>query len=240
MSKFQGFNERSGKKTPGQMIPVPGQFFSQLLPEIDYLGELKLILYVFWRIEQMEGDFPYLRRADLATDRRFMQGLNENPDEAQTVLDEALDKAVLRGMLLRATVRMEHSEETLYFLNTPRSRAAVDAILSGKRRTVQDPGLPVEPLPDLPNIFQLYEENIGLLTPMLADTLREAETAYPAAWIEEAMRIAVENNVRRWRYVEAILNSWKEEGRDEQDRRDTEKDRRRYIEGKFAKFIEHG
>jgi DnaD/phage-associated family protein len=105
---------------------------------------------------------------------------------------------------------------------------------------MQDPRLPVEPLPDLPNIFQLYEENIGPLTPMLADTLREAETAYPAAWIEEAMRIAVENNVRRWRYVEAILNSWKEEGRDEQDRRDTEKDRRRYIEGKFAKFIEHG
>ena len=33
---------------------------------------------------------------------------------------------------------------------------------------------------------------------------------------------------------------WKEEGRAEkQDRRDTEKDRRRYIEGEFADYIEH-
>jgi DnaD/phage-associated family protein len=84
---------------------------------------------------------------------------------------------------------------------------------------------------DQPNIFQLYEQHIGPLTPMIADTLREAERIYPADWIEEAIRLAVENNVRRWRYVDAILRRGQEEGRDDRkDGRDTEKDRRRYAE----------
>jgi DNA replication protein DnaD len=75
---------------------------------------------------------------------------------------------------------------------------------------------------------------------MIADKLGEAEDNYPAQWIEEAVQIAVENNVRRWSYVEAILKRWQEGGRDERtDRRDTEKDRRRYVEGEFSEFIEH-
>ncbi len=49
---------------------------------------------------------------------------------------------------------------------------------------------------------------------------------------EDAFRIAVENNKRNWRYIKAILRRWQEKGRHErqQDRRDTEKDRRRYAE----------
>jgi DNA replication protein len=91
-----------------------------------------------------------------------------------------------------------------------------------------------------PNIFNLYEQNIGPLTPLIAETLRDAEQTYQPSWIEEAVRIAVENNVRKWRYVEAILESWRTRGRDErEDRGDSEKARRRYIEGEFADFIEH-
>jgi DnaD/phage-associated family protein len=82
-----------------------------------------------------------------------------------------------------------------------------------------------------PNIFRLYENNIGPLTPMIAEILQDAENTYPPAWIEEAIRIAVENNKRNWRYVEAILRRWQEGGRDErEDRRDTEKSLRRYKE----------
>jgi DNA replication protein DnaD len=67
----------------------------------------------------------------------------------------------------------------------------------------------------------------------------DAEETYPAQWIEDAFRLAVENNVRRWNYVQAICR-WQEGGRDDRkDRRDTEKDRRRYVEGEFSDFIEH-
>jgi DNA replication protein len=57
-------------------------------------------------------------------------------------------------------------------------------------------------------------------------------------WIAEAVRIAVERNVRSWRYIAAILERWKKEGRGEKKFSD-ENERRRYIEGEYADFIEH-
>ena len=90
-----------------------------------------------------------------------------------------------------------------------------------------------------PNIFKLYEENIGPLTPLISDALREAEAAYPSDWIEDAVRKAVSANARSWRYIDKILRSWKEKGRDDQHRRDSEKDSRRYIEGELSDFVEH-
>lgn len=88
--------------------------------------------------------------------------------------------------------------------------------------------------------FKLYEENIGPLTPLIADALKDAEQMYPEEWIAEALEIAVLKNKRNWKYVEAILKRWKVEGHaKKQDRRDAQEDGRRYVEGEFADFIEH-
>jgi DnaD/phage-associated family protein len=65
------------------------------------------------------------------------------------------------------------------------------------------------------DIFTLYEETIGLLTPHIAEQLQEAEKEYPSPWIREAFQRASEQNVRKWRYVEAILQRWKTEGKDD-------------------------
>jgi DNA replication protein len=231
---FNGFPD--GKV---RLVPVPASFFSELLPQIDHLGELKLILYFLWRLDRMEGSFRYLSRVDMAADVLFMKGLADQAEEAQVVLDVALERAVLHGALLKADLKIGTELQTLYFLNSPKGRAAVEAIRQGKWRPTGDAQQPVLLSQERPNIFRLYEENIGPLTPMIADTLRDAEKDYPAVWIEDAVRIAIKNNVRRWVYVEAILRSWKEEGRDEQNRRDPQKDYRRYLEGEFSEFIKH-
>ena len=85
------------------------------------------------------------------------------------------------------------------------------------------------------NIFKLYEENIGALTPLLSDMLREAEKNYPSAWFEEAFEIAVSRNIRNWKYVEAILARWKENGKDERrDSKDSVQDAKRYTEGEYS------
>ena len=34
-----------------------------------------------------------------------------------------------------------------------------------------------------PNIFSLYEANIGIITPLIAEELKDAELQYPEAWI---------------------------------------------------------
>ncbi len=64
-----------------------------------------------------------------------------------------------------------------------------------------------------PNIFVLYEQNIGLLSPLIADELRDAADQYPMEWIESAFREAVQHNKRKWSYIRAILRRWETEGR---------------------------
>ena len=147
--------------------------------------------------------------------------------------NRALDAGVAHGALLNAVLPGGRGEpaETYYFLNSERGRAAIEAIQRGEWRAPANlPGGPDLSL-DHPNIYRLYEENIGPLTPMIAEALREAEQTYPMAWIEEAIRLAVEQNKRSWRYAAAILERWQQEGRDERkDRRDSETARRRYAE----------
>ncbi len=220
---FNGFS--SGKL---HLTPIPSQFFSELLPSIDHLGELKLTLYVFWRLDQMEDAVRYLRRDDFSRDALFMQGLGEN---AEDILDECLGRSVHRGTLLQADILVSGKTEKLFFLNSPRGRAAQQAALQGNWQPPGGERTQIELLPEAPNIFRLYEENIGPLTPMIAEALAEAESDYPTDWIEEAFQISVERNARNWRYVEAILKRWHDEGRDEQkDSRDPEKARRRYAD----------
>jgi DNA replication protein len=235
MKSFTGFPEGKVRFTS-----IPDPFFHHLLPHIDHLGELKTTLQAFWFLDHMEGTFRYLRQQDFLQDQEFMLGLAEDPQQAEAELQEALARCLQRKTFIKATLELETGPEDYYFLNTPKGRAAVQAIAKGEWRHTGDPAFPLEVIAEAPTIYHLYEENIGPLTPMIAETLQDAEKTYPYQWIEEAVRIAVENNVRRWSYVDAILKRWQEGGRDErEDRRDTEKDRRRYVEGEFSDFIEH-
>ena len=57
-------------------------------------------------------------------------------------------------------------------------------------------------------IFALYEQTIGHLTPTIAQLLDEAMSEYSWTCISEhAFPEAARNNVRKWKYVEAILKS---------------------------------
>ena len=225
MKTFSGF-------PPGKVrsVTIPEPAFTELIPLIDDLAELKLTLHALWRLGRQRGTVRYLRRADLAADPVLLSGLGDAPAEA---LSGALERAVERGTLLRVEAATGETTEELYFANTPKGRAAVEAIARGEwPDEVESAGRP--------NVFTLYEQNIGPLTPLIADELREAEQTYPAAWIEEAFREAVALNKRSWRYIRAILERWRTEGRgDETGRRPREADRRRYIEGEYGEYIEH-
>ncbi len=223
---FPGFPE--GKT---RHIRIPEQFFRDLLLDIDDLGELKVTLYVLWRLERMEGTFHYLHFTDLLNDNHLVHAMGKDANGARSALADCLQRAVRRGTLLQADLSLEEGQEQLIFLNSPKGRAAVEAIQRGEWRLTGNPQQPLAIYAERPNIFKLYEANIGPLTPMIADALRDAEKTYNADWIEDAIRIAVERNKRNWRYVDAILRRWQEGGRDDQkkqDRRDTEKARRKY------------
>jgi len=234
MSPFAGFP--SGKV---HLTPIPAPFFSELLPEIDDLGELKLTLYALWFLDRQEGNIRYVTYGDFASDSRLTASLGATRAAALAALADGLEKVVQRGTLLKAQLVESELSSAIYFLNSPRGRAALKA-LQQKAWTPGEQGhVDVTLEAERPNIFRLYEENIGPLTPLIAESLEEAEREFPPEWIDEAFQIAVEYNVRRWRYIDKILRSWKEEGRHGSDRRDSKEDRRRYYEGEFADFIEH-
>ena len=221
MKTFPGFS--SGKT---HLVPLPAEFFSDLLPIVDNLAELKVFLYAIWFIDRQEGSLRYIHFTDFSNDEQFIAGLGTQKENPQEVLSAALQQAVERGTLL---VPDQDSDlrESLFFLNTPLGRAALKGLHRGSWNPKDHPQAAVSLKQERPNIFRFYEANIGVLTPIMADTLQEAEENYPADWIEDAIRIAVANNVRRWRYVEAILESGKERGRDERDRRDAHEDPRK-------------
>lgn len=86
-----------------------------------------------------------------------------------------------------------------------------------------------------PNLFKLYEDNFGALTPMIAEVLKADLQTYPAEWIEAAMREAVDYNARNWKYVQAILRNWQEKGRkqtNEEGKQNLDKFRQYYLQQK--------
>ena len=72
-----------------------------------------------------------------------------------------------------------------------------------------------------PNLFKLYEDNIGPLTPMVADLLQEDAREFPAEWFADAIKEALSHNARKWSYVRAILKNWKENGREKTNEKDS-------------------
>lgn len=66
---------------------------------------------------------------------------------------------------------------------------------------------------DFSKVAKLYESEIGAITPLAADSIRDACKEYPVDWIPEAISIAVDSNARRWNYVLAILKNCKAAGK---------------------------
>ena len=235
MKGFAGF---PAGKQPN--VPVPQLFFTELLPEMDNLAELKLTLHIFWLLAHAsakKGGRPCVSYEELVADHRLLDGLDSPGLSPEESLRDALERAVARGTLLRVT---QAGGADWYFANTEKGRQGVSDLLAGKW-TPGEPGKPLLLQAHRPDIFVLYEQNIGPLAPLLAEQLQEAEKDYPASWIEDAFKEAAELNKRSWRYVQRILERWATQGKgDEPARRgDDRKDRRRFIEGEYADYIDH-
>lgn len=248
---FIGFPDQKLKP-----VKVPDIFFTDLLPLIDDLAELKLTLHAFWLLNTQEGEVRYLRGDDLRADDILLRALNLD-DELRTPLEalqDALERAVARNTLIRLEVEVAARRngrgkgapvwEDWYFLNTVKGRQAAAQIRTGKLHNLHA-ALPEEARlkVERPNIFILYEQNVGMLTPLIADQLRDLEKSYPPDWILEAFDIAVAANKRALRYIKAILKRWETEGKDSGEtlERDTAESRRRkYAPGELGDDVSLG
>lgn len=209
MAAFQGFPDWS-KKTP-----VPNLFFSGVLPLIDDLVELKVTLHVFWLLAWKKGPYRFATAQELAGDLDLVSGLALEGKDPGKELTRGLERATARGTLLRLDLEKNGASDQLYFINTPADQRVIE---QARRGQIDLGAMPkAQPIADAApvkrTIYELYERNIGMLTPLIAEELKEAEGEYPPEFIEEAFREAVRLNKRSWRYIQRILENWQDQGR---------------------------
>jgi len=220
--------EFTGFPDSGLATAVPNLFFSRVMPEISDPAELVVSMYFFFAAQLHKRRPHYVGREELAADRTLVRALAKTAGgKDHEALGRGLDLAVKRGTLIRAL----SGEAEVFAVNSPSNNRALESM---SEVSLQEP-LPPAPGEAAPDIFTLYEENIGSITPLIADELKDAEERYPAEWVREAVREAVELNKRSWRYVASILRRWETEGPSyEKSERDPQIEwlERRFREGK--------
>jgi len=231
MEKFKGFPAGELRFTA-----VPDLFFARLLPQIDSLAELKVTLHFLWvHYRQARQVISF---SELLTDETLVHSLALIDEDVEDALRQGLVRAVERGTLLYARVEDGAGSHDLYYLNSERGRQAHAKLEAGEIGVVATSGAEVAPPAKRPNIFELYEDNISLISPIIADELKDAEATYPPEWVEDAFKIAVENNVRKWSYIRAILERMANAGRGDPNK---EKDSGKpwYTDEEFKQLIQH-
>ena len=237
MKQFSGFPAR------GKFTSVPDVFFSSLLPQITDIDELKVTLHIFRLLYHKRGYPRFTTYGELSGDTALVSSLRKGAKASDEVLRGALEMAIKRGTILHMVLDRDGASEDVYLLNSKSDRQVVAKIQNGELNL---PGLEAKKqaridvtAEEQPDIFTLYEQNIGMLTPMIAEELREAEKLYPEAWIRDAIKEAVSLNKRSWRYIARILERWSTEGRsDGTHKRDSKKaDPDKYVKGKYGHMV---
>jgi len=234
--QFPGFPARA------EVTPIPNLFFTTVMPKIDNIAELKTILHVIWLLSRRRGYPQFVTYGELFSDQILIGGIEEGAKPKGEVLRQALEQAVQHGTMLHLRIDRDGQAEDAYFINNETAREAISKIQQGKLQPLvlahrKGQEMEIEPTP---NIFSLYEQNIGMLTPMIAEELKDAEKLYPADWIESAFKEAVALNKRSWKYIARILERWATEGKDDgKSGRDFKKEdeREKYIRGKYGHMV---
>jgi DnaD/phage-associated family protein len=235
MKSFSGFPVNM------QFTPVPNLFMNLLMPGMDS-PELKCMLYIFQTIYGKKGTPRFATFSELISNPSLAASLRQDGKSVEQQVKDALDSAVARGAIISVDVEQEGTRETLFFLNTTSEREAVEKIKSGamklpKMEIIKEAVKPVEQK----DVFSLYEENIGMLTPLTSEEIKDALTEYPEDWLRDAIREAVNANKRNWRYIERILERWTTEGKkDGTHQQDNQPDNpAKYTRGAYGHLIQH-
>ena len=214
-------------------IRLPQEFFTEVLPGITQPAELKVTLHVFYLLKTSRRRPRMVEWGTLCADAMLARSLRAVAPlrPIEDVIVDGMEAAVRRGSLLHVLIPDGPRVGNWYLANTERNRAWAARIGDGDIAWLPTPATPVE----RPTLYSLYEHNIGILTPMMAVELREAQEIYPASWFPEAMREAVRSNKRSWRYVRAVLERWARDGRDGYMAGDD--DPQRYIRGSLSDVV---
>ena len=203
--RFEGF--RTGSKA----VAIPVEFFNELMPTLNRGVEIRVVLHVIYMIFRKSGRIRAVSFEELVNETSLRAALSEDTYRFQ--IKEALDRGVQAGALLECHL---NQHDFLYFLNNEGGRRQYQQIQMGTLAFSEDSQIATSINLNKTTPIIAYEQEIGTVTPAIAEAIREAEGIYPTEWIIEALNLASTNNARSWRYVDAILKRWNKEGRNDE------------------------
>ena len=190
--------------------PVPNPLLADLLVEITDPDELRITLRAVWALHQERGFPPSVTMSDLAADRTVAAMLGTAAEDLEIRVSALLDQAAERGTLLKIA---ERGGPYRYFLNTEPVRRALarQGFVPADTSEAADAEAELESWQDLEAAVEpslavtAYEENIGHITPLVAEKISDAIDDYTELAVVEAIRTAAARDGRYWNYIAALL-----------------------------------
>lgn len=217
-----------------RLMPLPAQFVEQVLPQITSIVELKVTLHVFALVTRQPVRPRRVSWEMLCDDTTLMHSLQVTAVHARPrdLLAEGLSAAVQRGTLMHV-VRVDAHDRAVnwYLVRTDANLAWAarhNGVLDGAEPTV------------LPAVIAVYEQHIGVVSPMILAEIQQAQRRYPDAWIIDAIHEAVVANAHSWRYVAKVLARWGRDGRHGVAPDATTIDAQRYTDGTYGDLFRRG
>lgn len=195
--------------------PVPQALLRDLAPLMTDPAELIVTLYAIEGLSRVRRYPRRLLGKDLRASRSMIEALANMcaPREWESAFTNGLDAAVERGSLLRARAVQDGVWVEWIALNDVDGRRA---LASPSMLAVSRPAYGREAV--YSSVPEIWQSAFGTaMPPILTEEVKSAESRFGRPWLRDAFAEAAANDVRSWRYVQAILERWETEGRDEGD-----------------------
>jgi len=195
-------------KNQGFPITISNNILEKSIENFNDITELKIFLRILYLIHQKQNmniiSFDEISKDNVIS--KLLENSNLlNETQKPKILTQVCDGLIIKGVINQKiyTNSITGEKKKIFFID---SFTEDDIQTNQTRNTDLNTEKPN-------NIFQLYEDNIGMLNPMIVDELIEAENKFPFNWIIDAVKESVTRNKRNWKYIHTILDTWNREGK---------------------------
>jgi len=185
---------------------VPNDFFI-MARDMDK-AELKVVLYI------IRETFGYHRETCEVSIRELAIGAGLTARNAYNGAEKAIERGLVEKTVSsthKTTWRAVVGEDTALYplrqrtVSLRKSKPPVKEIKETKEKEEEHA-----------QVFRAYSSEIGILTPMIADSINEwIKDGFPVKWMCDAIHEAALQNKRNWKYCEAIIKRWDAQGSQE-------------------------
>lgn len=129
----------------------------------------------------------------------LLQPMNHSSDHHQNLQANHLPNQAPAPLIKQYKNKTNTKED-----NADAAAAGVRTFIFGRENKEQDRGAP--------DALKFYQENFGVLSPFVAESLMDWIQSLGEELVMEAMKRALERNVLSWAYVRSILKAWEGKG----------------------------